>query len=528
MTTTTTTDVLIVGAGPAGTALAIDLIRRGVAVRLIDKAPHAIDGSRAKGIQPRTLEVLDDLGALPDVINRGALYPPMGIHLGPITIPFRMMAKGRSGPDVPFPDTWLIPQHRTDRALHARFESLGGRVEFGTELIEFTDHDTHITAHLATSDGAEDITARYLVGADGGASGVRKVLGVEFSGSTDDADRMLIVDAAVSGGLSRKYWHVWPGVKGRFVGACPLPHSDKFQWMIRLSPDEQVPEDLAQINARIQAHTHNKRLTLHDIAWKSVFRPNIRLAQNYRRGRVLLAGDAAHVHTPAGAQGLNTGIGDAYNLGWKIGQVLAGGDDRLLDTYEQERQPIAASVLGLSTKKYEGIAKFDPSSIRRGKDEKQLGLTYHGGPLAPLAADRTATLRVGDRAPDAELIAENGSNVRLFDAFRGPHFTALAYGAHAADALAKLDWPAAGAELSRLVIATDGRGDATDGVFTDPTGEFARIYGLTRDTLLLIRPDGYIGHIAIHNIAETIRVAARAMTPQSARETITPTPSNRP
>lgn len=511
-TTSSTTDILIIGAGPAGTALAIDLTRRGVAVRLIDKATHAFDGSRAKGIQPRTLEVLDDLGALPDIINQGALYPPMGIHLGPITIPFTMMAKGKRGPDIPYPDTWLIPQHRTDRALHARFESLGRRVEFSTELVDFTDHGTHVTARVTTADGGEDITARYLVGTDGGASRVRKILGVEFSGSTDEADRILIVDAAVSGGLSRKYWHVWPGIKGRFVGACPLPHSDTFQWMIRLSPDEQPPQDLAQINARIQAHTHNKRLVLRDIQWQSVFRPNIRLAQNYRRGRVLLAGDAAHVHTPAGAQGLNTGIGDAYNLGWKLGQVLAGADDRLLDTYEEERQPIAAGVLGLSTKKYEGIAKLDPSSIRRGKDEKQLALTYHGGPLAPLAADRTATLRVGDRAPDADLVTADGRRARLFDAYRGPHFTALAYGRHAADALAALDWPAEGARLNRIVIDTEGRG-GPDGAFTDPTGEFARIYGLTRETLVLIRPDGYIGHIAIHNIAGTTSAAARSMTP---------------
>jgi len=515
MTTTTTTDVLIVGAGPAGTTLAIDLARRGVTVRLIDKAPHAFDGSRAKGIQPRTLEVLDDLGALGDIINQGAFYPPMGIHLGPITIPFRMMAKGKRGPDVPYPDTWLIPQHRTDRALHARFESLGGRVEFGTELMEFTDHDTHVTAHVATSGAAEDATARYLVGADGGASRVRKILGIEFGGSTDEADRILIVDAAVSGGLSRKYWHVWPGLGGRFVGACPLPHSDTFQWMIRLSPDEAAPQDLAQINARIQAHTHNKRLALHDIRWQSVFRPNIRLAQNYRRGRVLLAGDAAHVHTPAGAQGLNTGIGDAYNLGWKLGQVLAGADDHLLDTYEHERQPIAAGVLGLSTKKYEGIGRFDPSSIRRGKDEKQLALTYHGGPLAPLAADRTQTLRVGDRAPNADLVDADGHRVRLFDSYRGAHFTALAYGAHAADALAELDWPAAGGHLTRVIVDTSNKDDLSDGVLTDPTKEFARIYGLSRDTLLLIRPDGYIGHIAIHNIAETTRTAVQSMTPHS-------------
>ncbi|MEV0672531.1 FAD-dependent monooxygenase [Mycobacterium sp. NPDC050441] len=515
MTTTSTADVLIVGAGPAGATLAIDLARRGVTVRIIDKAPHAFDGSRAKGIQPRTLEVLDDLGALPDIINQGALYPPMGIHLGPITIPFRMMAKGKRGPDVPYPDTWLIPQRRTDRALHAGFESLGGRVEFGTELLEFTDHGTHVAAHVATSDGTEDINARFLVGADGGASRVRKILGVEFSGSTDEADRILIVDAAISGGLSRNYWHVWPGIKGRFVGACPLPHSDQFQWMIRLAPDEQAPEDLAQINARIQAHTRSKRLVLRDIQWQSVFRPNIRLAKNYRRGRVLLAGDAAHVHTPAGAQGLNTGIGDAYNMGWKLGQVLAGADDRLLDTYEQERQPIAAGVLGLSTKKYEGIGKFDPSSIRRGKDEKQLTLTYHGGPLAPLAADRTKTLRVGDRAPNSDLGTGGGHRVRLFDAYRGPHFTALAYGPHAAAELTKLDWPAGGAPLTRLIIGADSKCDIPGDVLTDPTGEFARIYGLSRDALLLIRPDGYIGHIAIHNIAETTRAAVKNITPQS-------------
>lgn len=512
-TTNSTTDVLIIGAGPAGTTLAIDLARRGVAVRLIDKAPHAFDGSRAKGIQPRTLEVLDDLGALPDILDQGALYPPMGIHLGPITIPFTMMAKGKRGPDVPYPDTWLIPQRRTDRALHARLESLGGHVDFGTELVDFADRGTHVTARVTTTEGGEDITARYLVGADGGASRVRKVLGVEFSGSTDEADRILIVDAAVSGGLSRKYWHVWPGLKGRFVGACPLPNSDAFQWMIRLSPDEQPPQDLAQINARIQAHTHDKRLVLRDIQWQSVFRPNIRLAQNYRRGRVLLAGDAAHVHTPAGAQGLNTGIGDAYNLGWKLGQVLAGADDRLLDTYEQERQPIAAGVLGLSTKKYEGIGKLDPSSIRRGKDEKQLALTYHGGPLAPLAADRTATLRAGDRAPNADLVDADGNRVRLFDAYRGPHFTAIAYGAYAADALAKLDWSADGARLNRVIIDTERKGDIPGGSLTDPTGQFAEIYGLSRDTLLLIRPDGYIGDIAIHNIAETISAAAQSMTP---------------
>ena len=503
-------DVLIIGAGPAGTALAIDLARRGIGIRIVDKAPHAFDGSRAKGLQPRTLEVLYDLDVLDDILAGGIVYPRLGIHLGPLTIPWRMFRQHQPTADVPFPNTWLIPQYRTDRALHARLHRLGHSVEFGRELIEFTQDAEMVTARVSAANGVEEITARYLVGADGGSSAVRKQLGIGFAGATDEQDRMLIVDAVVSG-LSRDRWHIWPGQQGRFVGACPLPHSDLFQWMIRLAPDEEPPGTLAEITRRIQSHTHNQRIELHDIRWKSVFRPNIRLAESYRRGRAFIAGDAAHVHTPAGAQGLNTGIQDAYNLGWKLAQVLAGADARLLDSYEAERQPIAAGVLGLSTKKYEGIAKLDPSSIRRGTDEQQLGLSYHGGPLAPSGSDRTTTLRVGDRAPDADLVDADDGRVRLFDAYRGPHFTAIAYGARAAADLDRLDWPSTGAPLKRIIV--DAATTRADDVLMDSAHTFRRIYGLTDDTLLLIRPDGYIGHIATRDMLATTRSAAHAMTP---------------
>jgi 2-polyprenyl-6-methoxyphenol hydroxylase-like FAD-dependent oxidoreductase len=506
-----TTDVLIVGAGPAGTALAIDLVRRGLDVRIIDKAPHPFDGSRAKGVQPRTLEVFYDLGVLADVLAQGSLYPPLGIHAGPVTIPWRMMARAQPTADIPFPNTWLIPQYRTDSALHDRLDELGTQVEFASELIEISQGEQTVTARVATSGGFEVITARYLVGADGGASAVRKQVDIGFVGSTDDSDRMLIVDAAVDGGLSRDRWHVWPGLRGRFVGACPLPHSDLFQWMIRLTPSEEPPADEAQLNKRIQSHIRNKRIALRDIQWRSVFRPNIRLAEHYRRDRVFLAGDAAHVHTPAGAQGLNTGIQDAYNLGWKLAQVLAGADEALLDTYEAERLPIAANVLGLSTKKYEGLAKMDPSSIKRGKDEQQLGLTYHGGPLAAAECDRTDTLRVGDRAPDADLLADGGGRMRLFDIYRGHHFTAIAYGAEAAAALDRLTWPSEGAPLAR--VAVDAEAITAQHVLADSAHSFRRIYGLSDDTLLLVRPDGYIGHIARQDILSTTQAAAQALAP---------------
>lgn len=502
-------DVLVIGAGPSGSATAIDLVRRGLDVRIVDRSPHAFDGSRAKGIQPRSLEILEDLGALDDVLAGGSVYPKLGLHAGPLAVPWKMFPHKEATTHVPYPNTWLIPQFRTDRALHARLSELGLKVEFGRELTELTQGEDTVVATVAGADGTEEIVARYVVGADGGSSAVRKQLGIGFVGTTHESDRMLIVDASVTG-PARDRWHMWPGLGGKLIGACPIPHSDMFQWMIRLAPDEEPSSAKDDILRRIHDHTRDRRIQLHDIHWTSVFRPNIRLAESYGRGRVFLAGDAAHVHTPAGAQGLNTGMQDGYNLGWKLGQVLAGADATLLDTYEAERQPIAAGVLGLSTAKWGGIAKLDPSSMKRGKDEQQLALTYYGGPLAPADGMRTGTLRVGDRAPDAELRGADGIGTRLFDALRGPDFTALAYGPGAARALEQLTWPTTGAQLKRLTVGPV----ATDGfALSDPKNTLQRAYGLTGDTLLLIRPDGYIGHIATSDFLTTTQTAVQAMTP---------------
>ncbi|WP_405728965.1 FAD-dependent oxidoreductase [Streptomyces sp. NBC_00028] len=503
-------DVLIVGAGPTGTTLAIDLVRRGLDIRIVNKADHVFDGSRAKGIQPRTLEVLEDLGALDSVLARGSTYPLLGIHVGPLAVPWRMMRNRQASADIPYPNTWLIPQHDTDRALHDRLEQLGHHAEFTSELVELAQDGDLVTAQVAGPDGIEEIRARYLVGADGGSSTVRKQLGIEFTGATDEQDRMIIVDA-VTTGLSRDRWHMWPRLGGKFAGACPLPHSDVFQWMIRLAADEEPVLDEAALNERIRSITGNRHITLSDIQWTSVFRPNIRLAESYRHGRVLIAGDAAHVHTPAGAQGLNTGIQDAYNLGWKLAQVLAGADLALLDTYETERMPIAAEVLGLSTKNYDRMTKLDPSSLKRGKDEQQLALTYFGGPLAPADGHRTKTLRVGDRMPDAILTDSDGTEIRLFDLLRGPHFTALAHGGPAAQALDRLEWPTDGAQLKRIAVGTSA--EHADHVLTDPAGTLRPVHGLTEDALLLVRPDGYIGHIATTDFLTSTRTATQAMTP---------------
>ncbi|WP_332767754.1 FAD-dependent oxidoreductase [Phenylobacterium sp.] len=504
-------DVLVVGGGPTGSALAIDLARRGLRVRIIEKNAHSFPGSRAKGLQPRTLEVLDDLGVVADALAAGDLYPPLGVHVGPLVIPRRMYKTRKATSDIPYPNTLLIPQFETDALLHRRLAALGVRVEFNARLKAFVETDEGVQATVEHPGGEETITCRYMVGADGGASSVREQLKIGFPGRTDEADRMIIVDCKVEG-LSRDYWHAWPGGGGRFVVACPLPHGDLFQWMIRLKPGEEPRLDEAALNHRVRDHTRSKKLRLHDIRWTSVFRPNIRLADHYRQGRVFLAGDAAHVHTPAGAQGLNTGVQDAYNLGWKLAQALNGAPATLLDSYEAERQPVAARVLGMSTQKYEAMNRGGAEASRRGADEQQLGITYRRGPLGDGGAS-TSTLAVGDRAPDAVLKDLHGAPVRLFDVFRGPHFTALAFGVAAAQDLSRLAWSRQGAGLKRVAI-NPGSGADADVVLRDAGETFASAYGLTGDALILVRPDGYIAQIARDDrVAATARAAARLTPP---------------
>lgn len=505
-------DVLIVGAGPAGSTLAVDLARRGVNTRIIDKSPHGFPGSRAKGIQPRSLEVFEDLGALDDILAAGSPYPPLGIHLGPVRIPKRMFKPAPESDATPYRETWLIPQFSTDAVIQKQLAPLGVQVEYGTELLGLEQDDNGVTARIAGPSGPEELRARYVVGADGGASLVRKSVGIAFEGQTDEADRMIILDGRIEG-LGRDHWHVWPGLGGRFAGACPLPHGDLFQVMIRLQPGEEPDLSDAALNERFRKQTRSGKLRLSDIQWKTVFRPNIRLAARYREGRVFLAGDAAHVHTPMGAQGLNTGIQDAYNLGWKLGQVLAGAPEALLDSYEAERQPIAARVLGLSTAKYEALNRLDPASIKRGADEKQLGISYKGGPLAGSGSVGTTKLRAGDRAPDATLAGQDGTPLRLFDVTRGPAFTLIAVGQDALADLAAISWPDGGAALTRVAI--DGTaGDAR--ALTDPQGSFRANFGIEGDTLILIRPDGYIGEIAAHDRVAAIDSFASLVAPFAA------------
>lgn len=419
------TTVLIVGAGPTGLTLALDLARRGISIRLIDGATKPFDGSRGKGIQPRTLEIFDDLGVIDPILAAGALYPKFRTHFGRFSLRAGSIGAFREPTESrPYPNLWMVPQARTEGILRDRLSTLGPKVEFDKELVTFSQHEHGVEATLSSG---ETVQAGFLAGCDGGRSTVRKVLGLRLQGEMLDEKPLLVADVEVEG-LDRRDWHIWPIAKGGTIALCPLPNTSLFQFTSKTS-EEGIEERIH----RITGHRVER------VAWSSVYRPAVRMVDRYRVGRVLLAGDAAHVHPPAGGQGLNTGVQDAYNLGWKLAHVTRGGPDSLLDTYEAERLPIAAAVLGLSKRLHKA------RSIRRADATNQLGLHYRTSSLS--SGVTLGDLHPGDRIPDGRL--NDGS--RLFDHLRGSHATEVV------------------------------------------TPEGPRI---------LIRPDGYIAHIGTTHFAE--------------------------
>ncbi|MEV7603117.1 FAD-dependent monooxygenase [Kitasatospora sp. NPDC089797] len=444
------TDVLIVGAGPTGLALAVDLARQGVAARLVERGAELFPGSRGKGLQPRTLEVLDDLGVLAEIRATAGHYPPnLFWRDGEPQGERRMYDPTEPSEAEPYTETLMLPQWRTQQVLYGRLRDLGGEVAFGRELVSLAQDGAGVTAGFA--DGGR-VRARYAVAADGGRSTVRRLLGIAMTGETVDPAPMLVADVRIDG-LARTHWHVFQAEQG-LLALCPLAGTEEFQLVARFPAGQAVDPTPDSIRALVAERTHLTADQVAGVGWTSEFRPRAALADRFREGRVFLAGDAAHVHSPAGAQGLNTSVQDAYNLGWKLAAVLSGRADRaLLDSYQEERRANAEAMLKLSTGVHRG-------EVRRGPATQQLGLGYRESALAvETRADLPAdALRAGDRAPDGRR-----GGIRLFDAFRGPHWTLLAVGTDA-------ELPELGVPVVRIPP-----------------------YGAYGTGVFLVRPDGYVG-----------------------------------
>ncbi|KUH96712.1 oxygenase [Mycolicibacterium acapulense] len=404
-------DVLVVGAGPTGLAAACGLLLQGVRVRVIDAAAAPATTSRANFLHARGSEVLDRLGALGDLPEKSVRAMSILTYLG--DKPIMRIRFGDPGMDTAAPPM-VISQAAVEAALRDRFTELGGQISWDTELTDVHQHGGTVTAVLA---GGNDLTVDWLIGCDGASSATRRAAGIDFPG-VRLTERFLLADLRIDWDLDRSGTTGWLHQDG-MLGAMPMP--DGLWRIIAYDPHsgQQKPTDdeiLARLNRIIPERT-GRSAPIEHAEWLSMFSVHRRLATTYRRGRVLIAGDAAHTHAPFGGQGMLTGLGDAENLAWKLALVTAAAaDEKLLDSYEAERRPLATEVLRNTS----AVTKVNvaQSSIGRFIRDRvvvpvmnlpavqrwvtyrtsQLWVTYRRGPLADRSC-RLSGLRPGDRVP---------------------------------------------------------------------------------------------------------------------------------
>ncbi|MEU2908415.1 FAD-dependent monooxygenase [Streptomyces massasporeus] len=529
------TDVLVVGAGPVGLTAAAELRRQGVTCRIIDKLPARLPYAKAVGVQPRTLEVWDRMGMVRAALEaavplRGQLTYADGVEQAR----FEM----RLPPEVPYGFA-ALPQYDTERIIEEHLARFGTGIERGTELLGFTQDEDGVASRVVTASGApQEVRSRFLVGCDGAHSIVRKGLGLAFEGGAFPEEYML-ADVEVDWNLPEGYGvrSMHHGADGRIDDALvciPLPGERRYRMSMLVPPElstkagNAAPGETAHglEGGRAPRLEHIQAVvdrlspepaTASALRWSSVFRISHRLVDRYSVGRVFVAGDAAHIHPPTGAQGMNTGIQDACNLAWKLAIVLDGGArPRLLDSYDAERRPVGEEVVGRTVRHATAggvqTAKDDRTTVML--REAQLLVAYPDSPLTathgagPADADCPAP---GDRAPDCRGLTTSlaMTPLRLYDLLRDRGHVLVLH-ADSSDALTACRDTAAtadrltGGTLPAFVVAA-GESDAAGAVhlpvgangrhlpvFRDEAGEFARLYGVKGAAAFLIRPDGYL------------------------------------
>ncbi len=485
-------DVLIAGAGPTGLVLAAELARHGASFRLIDAAPAATEQTRAIGIQARTLELLQAMGLADAFVREGRPIHAVNLYSGAKPI----VRLAFDGLESAFPYVLSLAQTETERILSDHLERLGGTIERGVALTEFTQDDTGVTAMLQRGDGEIDaLRVGWLAGCDGAHSTVRHQLELPFEGKTYPID-VLLADARVDWTLPGDEVHVFITDAG-LLGVFPLP-GPRHRVAIDISGIAHGTASFAMAQELIAARAP-VAMILSDPGWVSEFHLNARIVSRLQEGRVFLLGDAAHIHSPALAQGMNTGIQDAVNLAWKLGLVARGvADTSLLASYEAERRPVEQGVLqqtDLVTRLVTVgtplvrtlrdalaplLSGFDAVQQRARRSISELAVHYRQSPIVE-EHWQPQGLPAGDRVPDMRLTAWDGSReTSLLEALRqGRHILLLALDAAVPAALqAEFD------TLARQV--------------QDTSGDLVHVWRPSGDVgewpaLCVIRPDGYVG-----------------------------------
>ncbi|WP_448627173.1 FAD-dependent monooxygenase [Geodermatophilus sp. URMC 64] len=484
MERTDSRSVLVVGAGPTGLLLAAQLAEAQVPVRVVDRRPDAVTESRAVAVHARALETLAGLGVADELLARGRRVSGFALWDGRRRL--TRIDFGRL--DSPFPFLLDVPQTHTERVLHDRLAARGVVVERATELVGLVDLGDGVTATLRGPHGPEAADASYVVGCDGAHSTVRRLLGIPFPGSRY-ADDWLLADVAVDWDRPPDDVHVVFNPGGRAVVFMPLP-ADRWRVIVYSAPGAPAgPPSPAEI-AELVARRVPGPIALRDPSWTARFATHRRSAASYRRGRVFLAGDAAHLLSPAGGQGLNTGLLDAANLGWKLAAVLtAGASEQLLDSYEAERAPVGTQVLALSDRLLRLSAVT--GSWRRAARSAAVPAVTHLPGVRARAAGRIAQLSVGYRGgPLTEPGGRAGLRAPGVLPAPGPACTLVVAGGPDDERRLRAWLDRAPGAVRLLRLAPPGTPPGA-GVLSDPDGRLARWYR-AGGGVHLIRPDGYL------------------------------------
>ncbi|GLY97870.1 FAD-dependent monooxygenase [Actinoplanes sp. NBRC 103695] len=497
-------EVLVVGAGPSGLMTAALLVRQGAEVRIIDAGAGPATESRAFAVQARTIELFRSLGLADELLACGVIDTGIAFHINGRHVGGLDFDRARAA-DTPYQFILMAPQNEVEAILVADLARHGVTVERDTRLESLTQDQDHARVRLSTG----DLTCDYVVGADGAHSTVRKQLGLAFDGD-GYAQRFLLADCRVEWPFDHTSFRIF--MSGERIGLfLPLDGARRSRVMTTDLTGGTGPLDLPELQAALRA-AMRVPVTLSDPVWKTRYQAHLRQAAQYRVGRCFLVGDAAHIHSPAGGQGMNTGLLDAANLAWK----LASGDEALLDSYHDERHPVGVELLRFTDRLYRVAADLHgwrarlrdlagpflvgrmsaaPLPHRKAfRRLSQIGMSYPAGPFT--VNERLYSLKgplAGQRAPDARISAGR----QMFDLLGGYRMHVVAMSrAHLDDeAVAALTAGLATFDgvsthlIGRVACRPDERVELVD------TAEVFQRYGLTHpdsQALYVIRPDGHV------------------------------------
>lgn len=508
-------DVLISGAGPTGLMLALLLARDGVRVRIVDENAHRVKESRALAIQPKSMELLQNIGLVDEFLKRGAPASGIAAYMDGkriLDVPF----SGIGRDDTPFPYIFMLSQSITEEILETALNAAGTKVERLTTLESF-EQGADVVAKLKHQDGTvEETRAKYLVGCDGAKSPVRKSMGLSFEGGTYEQEFML-ADATVKWDLPKDRLQLFFGDRALAI-FFPMANTEASRVIVIAKSAEDTGKvaknlttkgelTLEELESKFELAI-GRKAKLENPLWLTRYRVHHRSVEKMQVGRVFLAGDAAHIHSPAGGQGMNTGLQDAANLAWKLTQVLKEqASPELLLTYDSERMPIARKLLHFTDRIFSVGASFNPftkfvlgatlPTVMKFVADiapkymfgfvSQLNIHYHPS-LAVKEAEGGLSdgtkIRPGCRAPDAKL----ADGTTLLEMLKGYRFNLLVISrkamSEAERAAFETKWRASkrfGADAKIHWLAQASASAALDR------------YGVQESQVLLVRPDGYVG-----------------------------------